>query len=265
MSGYEILDPVEFGRQLIKSQDLDPTYVVLWSMEWSKEKQCKFLLSYWCFYHFGTAAWITSQPNYWTAFTTAAGSKDYPRASERRHFRGKAATDAVLELLRRNLTPSELISGLNPNLEAESLLNVMQRVQEWRGFGSWISFKVADMLERLNLAKISFQPDDVFRMYESPRLGAEYIAKQAGWAGDPYKYAYNLLNKKLGHMLAPPRFERKINIQEIETVLCKYLSHVNGRYKIGKDIHEVRESIGKYPDLYLSQELIAAGHRGGLW
>jgi hypothetical protein len=39
---------------------------------------------------------------------------------------------------------------------------------------------------------------------------------------------------------APPSGNRPVGVQEIETILCKHQSHSNGRYWVGKDIHEMR-------------------------
>jgi hypothetical protein len=34
-----------------------------------------------------------------------------------------------------------------------------------------------------------------------------------------------------------------VNVQEIETIFCKYKSYVKGHYHVGKDIHEIREAL----------------------
>ncbi|MBZ4299837.1 hypothetical protein LAJ56_17985, partial [Streptococcus pneumoniae] len=61
-------------------------------------------LAYWCFYHVGTASWIADRSvGYWQRMEKAAGSKEYPRSSERRHFRGGQATRSVAWLKEHGL------------------------------------------------------------------------------------------------------------------------------------------------------------------
>jgi hypothetical protein len=274
------LDIYTFGKQLIETMDLDPVYVILHSVQWNHKQLCDWLLAYWCFYHCGTASWIANASKlpdmYWERFRTAASSKDYPRASERRHFRGKAAIEAVEFLINTKMSPTQLIGLIawgqtihmirNPQ---PTLSEVMDRVKELRNFGNWIAFKVADMLERLEISSIQFQPSDVFYMFEAPRKGAEAMAE---WYKvtytEPYVYewAYNQLHKKLGKLLAPPRHERRINIQEIETILCKWKSHLNGHYTVGKDTKEVKHGLELFQSSStLACELLSAGKAKGLW
>ena len=51
--------------------------------------------------------------------------------------------------------------------------------------------------------------------------------------------------------LAPPEYEREINMQEIETCLCKYHSYYHGHYKAGEDIERLHMRIDKteYEDI----------------
>lgn len=268
------LDIYTFGRQLITTRDLDPVYVVLFEAKLQKEELCKWLLAYWCFYHMGTACWITEAktlPMYWRNMLVAAGTKDYPRGSERRHFRGEQATKAVTELTSK--VPVSLVDYLAWGKDKNKppiLSEVMNRVKELRGFGEWIAFKVADMLERLGFASIKFERDDVFSMFEAPREGAKLLAevegKQLPTERDIYTWAYNQLYRKLGVLKAPPTYERRINIQEIETILCKWKSHMNGHYPPGKDVHEVQKALelfqGRSP---LAVRLLKAGTASKLW
>jgi len=83
-------------------------------------------------------------------------------------------------------------------------------------------------------------------VYSEPRKGAGLILtgdQEEEITDADLKLVVQELQKKLGHHNAPPwlttRKPRKVNIQEIETVLCKYKSHVNGHYEPGKDTKEV--------------------------
>ena len=271
---YEKLDIYTFGRQLIETRDLDPVYVLLHEVEWPHIKLCNYLMAYFCFYHMGTAAWITDatefhgHDSYWIRMKQAAASKDYPRSSERRHFRGQAAIDAVNAL--DGVPPKLIISRLTE--AGNDLQSVMNKAKQLRNFGPWIAFKMADITERLGLLPIEFQPSDVFAMFKAPREGAAMMAevelgtKALGSEENCCTWAYTMLRRKLGTLKAPPRYERRINIQEIETILCKWKSHMNGHYFVGKDIQEIRHGLSiERLECNLTDDLIDAGVRTKLW
>lgn len=260
---------LSFGADLVDTGDLDPVYVVLWESGWAGyESAQQWLLAYWCFYHSGTASWIVDQPDYWTAMSQAAGSSRWPRSSERRHYRGDNARKSMAFLRSAGLT--HLMSPL-VGPEPVTVDFVMKSVQKWVGFGPWIAFKVADMLDRLNLRPIIFNRSAMF-LFDSPLRGAKLAAQTyanpdtalhtddavVDWAMD-----YILTNLK--DRSAPPRHERGLGVQEAETILCKWKSHMNGHYKVGEDIISLRQSLLKFARVKTSQRLLRAGKSGKLW
>jgi hypothetical protein len=249
------LSLVEFGRQLITTGDLDPVYIILQRAEFPKAKLQNWLLAYWCFYHCGTASWITDQSHYWRGMKVAAGSRQYARSSERRHFRGAFAVKVVNELAK---TPVERrFEALTIQLDDElTLAHIMGRVKRWYGFGDWIAFKVADMLERLGLAPVVFDEADTF-LFDSPAKGAALAAERMGVKTvNPSGWAFNYLQQNLGNLAAPPRFEREVNGQEFETILCKIKSHWEGRYEVGHDWEEVKAGLQRYKECPTAQHLL---------
>lgn len=83
------LNIYQFSRELIASKDLDPVYVLLHEAQLDEARLQLWLLAYFCFYHVGTASWIADgKSGFWERMHIAAASKDYPRSSERRHYRG---------------------------------------------------------------------------------------------------------------------------------------------------------------------------------
>jgi len=274
----------DFGRSLIETSDLDPVYTLVHAAQLEGEPLANWLLAYWCCYHMGTSSWIVdqgkTQEDYWEALADVASSSEHPRGTERRHFRGKASKTAVIELRRHALSPSELVvgflrpkksEGLRMPLPSSSngvprLSSVMNRVKLLRGFGDWIAFKVADMLERLEVGDIDFRPSDVFSMFKTPREGAEELGRWEGKTGPGvYLWAYNRLIRELGTLSAPPRFERPINIQEVETILCKWKSHLGGHYPLGKDTVEIRHALERYKTSPTAASLLQAGFSCGLY
>ena len=265
-----MMDCFEFGRKLIESGDLDPVYTLLWNSNFDKAKMKRWLLGYWCFYNVGTASWIsegerTYKGGYWERFMTAAKSKDYPRCPERRHFRGANAIKSTEYL--QSVGIDDLFKPLLlPRKQTAE--EVMKKVQKWVGFGPWIAFKVTDMLERLGLSQIDFDTKTVF-LFDSPKEGAlrlwESLDKPIEATFGIEKWAIKTLLNELGDLKAPPQFERLVNAQEMETVLCKAKSYQNGHYHIGEDIKSCRKGLLKFARCKTSQDLIKAGKRGGLW
>lgn len=265
------LDIYSFGRKLITTNDLDPVYVVLDDAGLEPEYLRRWLLAFWCFYHSGTASWITDGDiGYWKRMEEAAGSKDYPRCHERRHFRGKNAANSVAYLKDRGL--KDLFAPLEGG--PYQLNQVLESVKEWVGFGPWIAFKVADMLERLGICEIEFDAGAMF-LFDSPREGAEMLwnlEKRRPTYGEPPtptegigKWAVNRILKELGDLDAPPRHDRPINSQEAETVLCKWKSYMGGHYEPGEDLLGLRAGLFKYPRCKVAQKLIQAAKRNNLW
>jgi hypothetical protein len=262
--GVVMMNIYEFGEQLLKTNDLDPVYVMLHEARLDRRLLRHWLLAYWGFYHVGTASWITEQPDYWTAFEQAAGSKDWPRCHERRHFRGANAAKSTAWLRKRGVD-----ALFQPLIGIEApLADVMKYVQTWVGFGPWIAFKVADMLERLSLAKIKFNNAAMF-LFDSPRDGAALMWELDGGKETSAEvkqiWAVDRLTDHFKSVKAPPRYDRPVNAQEAETILCKFKSYQGGHYRIGEDIEATRRGLLRFAKCRLSQRLLAAGKISGLW
>ena len=106
---YERLTIEKFGRELITSGDLDPVYIALTDMDLGPEQKCRWLLAYWCWYHCGVASWLSEfeGPDFWVKMLQVAkNEKEHPmtgtryqRGKERRHARGDAGINMVMELM----------------------------------------------------------------------------------------------------------------------------------------------------------------------
>ena len=259
------LDCFTFGRQLIVKGDLDPVYILLWEADINGGLLKRWLLAYFCFYHLGTSSWIADSPNathYWRRMRTAAASKDYPRGRERRHFRGENARKSVECLCEQGV--AKLFDDLGRCQTCEDVITLVRR--SWVGFGPWIGFKIADMLERLNVASLRFSEDEVF-LFDSPREGAARlnVAMQAGISQEEEpSWAIRTVLDELGLHRAPPRYERKLGVQEAETVLCKWKSYLGGHYRVGEDIEACRKALHFLPTR-TSGRLLRAGIEQEWW
>lgn len=259
-------DICDFGDQLIRTRDLDPLYVGLVGAGLPEPQLCRYLLAYWCFYHVGLAAWLSQAEgwDFWHFMLVAAKNLDepgmrpldvgvwpgvqspakldrWPRAAERRHFRGTKCVRAV-EWLRDNGGPEDWVRSLSrPPLDDKSVMKV---VQGWPQFGPWIAFKAADMMERVYGAPVSFN-QDIGLMYEEPRAGLRMLIDLPGSGFNTLADAYGKLLTYFSAHAAPPTYLRPrwCGAQEVETVLCKWKSMKGGYYHVGKDIREHRAAL----------------------
>lgn len=258
------LSVVDFGRQLVETEDLDPVYVMLYKAELDRETLYKWLLAYWCFYHCGTSSWIVDG-KFEERLLQAAETAVHPRGTERRHFRGRNGVDSVKWILGYPKGWRFMVGAFDEFEKSGSstrlLADVMAYVQTWKGFGPWIAFKVADMLERLGICRINFSEADTF-LFDSPKEGAGLVVQHYSLPQDHVSeyespaWAFDYLDTRLGHLKAPPRYERTLNGQEYETILCKWKSHLNGHYEVGHDIHEIRQGLLKYSRWPTAQRLL---------
>jgi hypothetical protein len=138
----------EFGDALIRTRDLDPVYCAIYDAKLSEPQVSRLLLSYWCFYNLGAAAAISEKEadEYWRFMRIAAVNEEpprkwnlpgerWPRASERRHFRGEKCVRAVEQMRIKFIQPEAAVRSL-------ALLTrdtaIMKQVMGWPMCGSLI-------------------------------------------------------------------------------------------------------------------------------
>jgi hypothetical protein len=273
----------QFGDALLRTGDLDPVYVAIYNSNIPEATRLRLAFCYWCFYHLGLAAQLAEikQPaKFWHAFLTAVrnegqntdGSKPYPRGAERRHFRGANALASYSDLVAKYKTPEAAACGLIGTGPRQPLFkepvtygSVALSVQKHVGFGPWIAFKIADMAERVLDIPVDFS-DCHLGIYKDPRQGAALAyhtrgegPKEAGYL-KPWEqpisdqelkevvdfYVSHWRGKKAK---ALPDRKRLVNVQEIETIFCKWKSHCKGHYPVGKDTDEVGHGLIGWGDL----------------
>jgi hypothetical protein len=266
---YGRLDIETFGRYLLTTGDLDPVYQALAGAvragDFSASQLKRWLIAYWSFYHCGVASFASEFEgfDFWSVLMTAAKNEQetpvggrWPRGHERRHFRAKLAIDSVeglmLDYSNAPETMVDLITFLEPGAERLPFKTVSNRVQQHRGFGPWIGFKVADMVDRVMGIPVDFDAAAVF-MFKDPEKAAWMLWEQRTAPTYPKGTKFkreavlngvtNALIKEFSRYMAPPFGDRPVNIQEVETVLCKWKSHMNGHYPLGNDITEIRDGL----------------------
>ncbi len=267
---YERLGIEVFGAHLIEHEDLDPVYLALTRTGLDFDWTLRFLVAYWCSYHVGFSCFAADHPapDYWDVMrawavndTEAPAGGRWPRGHERRHARGNSGLTMVRKLEERYPEPEQAASTL-ACLGHDGVLPckaVMKTVKEEYLFGDWIAFKVADMAYNVLDVAIDFDEAAVF-MFKDPRKGAKLF-----WRGEMIKagaltaelaktaepkdemamihgVVKHLIEVFDGH-LAPPKRERPVGVLEVETVLCKWKSHLNGHYPLFNDIDEIHEGL----------------------
>lgn len=236
----------EFGAQLLRSGDLDPVYIMLRDAKLPKPVLWRWVLAYTWFYHVGVASYLCEEP---VMEASALRELDiFPRGSERRHFRADNAR-ACLDFFarRRDLLQHptlrqpesifmEWFDGYDMSFEY-----ILTRVQRTPQYGPWMAFKVYDMGVNVLFPaeKFDLPRPDALKMYSEPTKGAKLVASESESVGD---VVARLLEEFSGFN-NPTHPRRNLTVLEVETILCKYKSHRNGHYPVGKDTREVKEAL----------------------
>lgn len=260
---YRKMNIHEFGSLLLDSGDLDPVYVALAGAKFPKDQMRRWLVAYWCFYSAGFASWVSEAEGetFWDLMEDAGRNEKpspiggrWPRGRERRHFRGETSARSLRELRGRYPQPEDMVRSLE-SLAPKDFPAFAMAAQDHSGFGPWIAFKMADMLERLFGSEIAFDSAAVF-MYAEPRAGAELWTGKQG--DEAVLLAVDGLTRMFGDRHAPPGGERFVGLQEIETILCKWKSHQGGHYPPLSDVHELHENVEPWGAVSATAERFAA-------
>lgn len=242
-----------FGKALLDTNDLDPLYNMLWCANIPPLTMERFIIAYSLYYHAGVAAKCAEAPDskFWSLIRYGMDNK-WPRGTERRHWRGKAAYESYKNI--SSVSPRSLFAHwMTPY--PHKFQSIFTAVQVWTGFGPWIAFKVADLIDRVYTPVYEFEKANL-AIYKDPKKGAAlflYGDQEQKVGAFEVDRALERIIVGFDDRLAPPRYERKVNIQEAETILCKFKSHYNGHYPVGKDTREILHALEGWGDL--AQEL----------
>lgn len=258
---YRLMSITEFGEALLNTGDLDPVYIALHGARMDRAQLERWCVAYWCFYHAGAASYLSALEGeeFWVMMLRAAANETsppvkpgerWPRASERRYFRGPKCIKAVEWMANRWERPEDLVDHLvgmsQPVGAVRTEKSVMEAVAEMPLFGPWIGFKVADMMERVLGLHVRFSPD-IGLIYKEPRAALDLLCENGHY--NTAQGAYEHVSMWFEKHPAPPDLERPCGTQEVETILCKFKSHCNGHYRVGKDISEVHHALEGWGDV----------------
>lgn len=265
---YPRLNIETFGHHLITSGDLDPIYIALAKPEATGndlDALKRWLVAYWCFYHAGVACWMSEfeGDRFWEELLVAAHNVEptptgerWPRGHERRHARGDQAVRMVNYMRTRHIHAEKMvdfITGHSGETWPKGLPfeMVSGRAQEHTLFGPWIGFKIADMVDRVMGVPVNFFNGAVFMFDDPTKAALKLWAIKAGMVegavpkdkDKAIAQVVEYLTGTFSDLTAPPFHDRPIGIQEVETVLCKWKSHMNGHYPLNNDIDEITEGV----------------------
>lgn len=269
------MDAVEFGSRLVQTGDLDPIYTMLNASKLPDTTLKRWCLAYWMFYHAGVASLIANaKPEDFWRMVWRAQNEKWPRGTERRHFKAENSRKAI-EYLQEHFNTAEdavnwvssrghltLSQHMGQDVSVARFHEILRRAQTWVGFGPWIAFKIADMVDAVLHIPVGFD-ESIPHFFDDPLAGAYCVFHQGlgvSWKGPELtsvaksevksmsgtervqivKEAVNLLQRRgLGELRSPTNPDRPLAVQEYETIFCKYKSHLNGHYPLGKDTHEI--------------------------
>lgn len=246
---YDKITWTEFTRGLLTTFDLDPIYVILTATDLPEPILKRWLLAYWCYYSSGPASYIAEQKDFYAAMRAGfAGEGQYPRGHERRHFRGQAGW-AAIEHLETYGSPEKIVDYIYEG-GPQDYQSVANRAMRFKLFGPWIAWKICDMGERIMCYEIDFSNANL-NMYRDPVQGAA-LYTFGDWQHpikpDEVNQAVIKALSEYPDLLAPPYLDRPLNVQEIETLFCKFKAHIKGHYPINFDSHEILNSLADWSD-----------------
>lgn len=239
---------IEFSRFLLDTWDLDPLYPIVVNVIRDEKVLKRFLLAYWIFYSAGVAAHIAEAGSKLFYAELCKGNEShYPRGHERRHLRGEGFANCM-DSIQAFGCPEKVVDFM---IDADDFQSISTRVQSFCGFGPWISWKIADMTDRVVYKYVDFSTAEL-GMYKDPVKGAALVKfgdqKHPILVEEVHEVVeWSLRN--LSNYKSPPFDDRPLNVQEIETCLCKYKSYINGHYPYGNDTKDIYEGLDGWGDL----------------
>lgn len=255
---YERLDLVTFSKNIMRSGDIDPIYSALPRAIPDLAQRKRFLTAYIAYYHAGVACWMSERDpdDFWDHMLTAAINEDpspnnerWPRSAERRHCRGAAAVELVDRWSRKWPDPSDMWDYFSSG--PMDVGSVIKRAKTQYLIGTWLGFKVADLIDATLHIPVDQDDVNVF-MYETPVKGILTYWRQREGLPESARpkdlpililAANEYLAAQLGHITIPHKEGEKIDLFCLETVWCKWYSHLSGHYPLNHDIDAINEGL----------------------
>ena len=262
-----------FATELFKLEDADPGYVLLKRADLPYDQKLRYIAA-WCTYYNPGIAAIASQ--YMGREFYAYLRSVYPtakRASERRHFRGKAGLKALQDWEDQYHRVEHMVEACY----APTYLGVRKNMKDMTQMGDYFYWKLADIWDTVFDKRVDFTGCEKY-MPKVPKQGAQIIHDlEWPWVavGDG-----NTLNEKTGllsimrvmtaYMKTVYYMDVKkpaLALQEAETVCCVFKQHVVGDYFFGSRSAKAWKRLQAVKDEapYVVKKLQDGLLAGGIW
>lgn len=260
----------KFAQAMFMLEDADPGYVLLKRAKLSYATKLRYVLAWCTFYNPGIAAVACQYEG--DVFYDYLRSL-YPtasRASERRHFRGRAGLLALNQWQREFPRPEEMVE----ECYAPTYLGVRQNMKPMVQMGDYFYWKLADIWDTVFDKPVDFTGCERY-MPKVPKQGADIIFGMekgivVGFAFSENQWLVPVMDAITKHVQAidyPAKGGRKLALQEAETVCCVFKQHVHGDYRLGfrsakafRRLTSVRTMAPKQ-----ANALLAGLYDGGIW
>lgn len=256
---YNKLSFEEFGAHLLKSGDLDPVYIALNGCGFDEGTRNRWLTAYCAFYSTGFASWASEREGhaFWNGLMEAAVNDTpapcggrWPRASERRHFRGGQAVKAIEEWQHTyGDSPEDMMADIAS--AAPSFEGVLREAQNHRSVGTWMGFKLVDLVDAC-MDKDIDQSDISMFIYDTPkksmlRLWREKMGYPESVKPKDERVVLEAMieyaKEAFKEFTIPHKPGKPVDLFTLETCFCKHASHLNGHYPLYNDIDEINHGL----------------------
>lgn len=261
---YTKLSFEDFGAHLLTSGDLDPIYIALNRCAFAPEQRNRWLTAYCAFYNAGFACWASDEVDaqiYWNKLMIAAKNEvptpfgeRWPRAKERRHFRGQQAVQGIVDWSSKYAgEPGKMFDYIGQN-SGGSFDIVLKRAQQHRSVGNWLGFKMVDLVDACMGIDIG-QSDVMHFMYEAPRVSLLNRWREKNKLPPEAKpkdekatilAVVDYCREAFKSYEVPHKPNRPVDMFCLETIFCKFQSHLNGHYPLNNDLHEISEGLAPW-------------------
>ena len=230
-------DLTEFAGHMISSWDLDPVYPVLHGLvaplPFNQQVWHTYLyLAYYNVVSARRAFLLCPEPD-----ELPGVCDEFPCATERRNLRGGKVREHVRGMLRATKgDPCRLFAGLDDEHGVLAGMQLTARVEAIPGNGRWASYKWGDLsryvlgvpveADGMGADGATGPCDGMGVLFGMPRTQARSKQMVQAWEDR----AVNLADELTG------RLGYRVQVDQIETLLCDFHSLVDGAYVVGHDI-----------------------------
>lgn len=228
-----------FSKVMFKLEDADPGYVLLKRAKLPEATKLRYVLAWCTFYNPGLAAVACQYQGdrfYDYLFSVYPTAK---RASERRHFRGKAGLLALNSWRSTYPKPEAMIEATY----GPHYLKVRQQMKGMAQMGDYFYWKLADIWDTVFDQPVDFTGCEKY-MPKVPKQGAVLVwcdeqgMNRDAWRESPLmpgdlEDTMATITKYIEKVPYTVKPGRKLALQEAETVCCVFKQHVVGDYRFG--------------------------------